>query len=411
MEIAVITPFSRNLQMQELPLFDNEKEYPLKPFDEKIILFFDSFSKRIFATKELNKIPEIAALGFWLRKANVQKMQQENVQLLTSPLYKVSPRGIVFHICPANVDTMFIYSMAVSALMGNKNLLRISTRMNAPQIAALFDLLNKTMEQFPELAAYINIVTYDHNEEINQFFSEKAAVRVIWGGDQTIERFKKIKSAPRTKDIVFPDRISILCIGSGVFNSLSTADENKFATFFYNDAYTFDQKGCSSPQAIFIIGDSEDNRRCVKKLEQLLSSFIEQKYKTDIASIAALKLNYIVDEAMESNAFKVEGTNFATFIIREKQSSVLKHTCGGGLFNVYLIKDVLELKEFIVPKLQTISYFGMTATDLKKMQELSNGEGIDRIVPIGSALDFYYLWDGYNLFDELSKKVFIKLEF
>jgi hypothetical protein len=33
------------------------------------------------------------------------------------------------------------------------------------------------------------------------------------------------------------------------------------------------------------------------------------------------------------------------------------------------------------------------------------GEGIDRVVPLGRALEFNYVWDGYNLLDELSKKV------
>jgi len=408
MEIALITPQNNSIPVQDLPVFLHANEFVLKPFDERIISFFDHFSKNILSNKEINRIPEIVALAFWLRKANLAKMQQENNHLLISPLYKISPRGIVFHICPANVDTMFIYSMAVSVLMANKNILRVSSRMNAPQISSLFELLNKTLEEFPELKNYINVIKYDHNDDISNFISEKSAVRVIWGGDQTIEKFKKINSSSRTKDIVFPDRISVLCVGSESYNALSEEDENKFAQQFYNDAYTFDQKGCSSPQSIFIIGEEESNKICIEKMQTLLSGFIEKKYETDIASIASLKLNYIVDEAIKDNKFVVEGNNFATFILRNADVPLLDHTCGGGVFNVYSIQKASELKAYVIPKLQTVSYFGLSASDFQELQNLSNGEGIDRIVPIGTALEFYYLWDGYNLFDELSKKVFIK---
>ena len=36
------------------------------------------------------------------------------------------------------------------------------------------------------------------------------------------------------------------------------------------------------------------------------------------------------------------------------------------------------------------------------------GKGIDRIVEVGNALDFNYIWDRYNLFSELVQKQYIK---
>jgi hypothetical protein len=46
-------------------------------------------------------------------------------------------------------------------------------------------------------------------------------------------------------------------------------------------------------------------------------------------------------------------------------------------------------------------YFGLSKDELDELATLSFGRGIDRIVPIGAALNFDYIWDGYNLFDEL----------
>jgi hypothetical protein len=408
MEVSLISPYNALLSAKDLPVFREENNYSLIPFDEKIIIFFDQLSKSILSNKQINRIPEIVALAFWLRKANLIKMKEENSHLFTNKLYKVSPKGTVFHICPANVDTMFIYSLAVSVLMGNKNILRVSNRMNAPHIRYLFELLNKTIEHYTEFENYINIINYEHNNEISRYFSEKAAARIIWGGDQTIEKIRKIDSASRTKDIVFPDRISILCVESEKYNALAKEETGKFTKDFFNDAYTFDQKGCSSPQSIFIVGEKTANEVCINNMQAALSDYVKNYYETDAASIASLKLNYIVDEAAESNNFTVTGSNLLTFMFRKEQSSLLQHTCGGGAFNIYSINTIDDLKKFISPKLQTISYFGMTPSNLEKLTNLSNGEGIDRIVPMGTALEFYYLWDGYNLFDELCKKVFIR---
>ena len=42
------------------------------------------------------------------------------------PTWSAVPRGLALHITPANVDTMFLYSFAVSLLAGNLNVVRDS---------------------------------------------------------------------------------------------------------------------------------------------------------------------------------------------------------------------------------------------------------------------------------------------
>ena len=164
MQVSLTSPTIQILSVKELPVFKDEKAFPLKPFDERTIAFFDHFSKAVLSNKQINKITEITALAFWLRKSNLLKMKEENQHLFADKLYTVSPKGVVLHICPANVDTMFIYSMTVSVLMGNKNVLRVSNRMNAPHINFLFELLNNSIELSPLFKEYINIVKYYNNK-------------------------------------------------------------------------------------------------------------------------------------------------------------------------------------------------------------------------------------------------------
>lgn len=410
MKVNVVTPSDIFLNINDLSIFSN-RNYVLNPFDERTIEFLDAFSKKILKDSELSRLPEMATLAFWIRRANILKLKSENENLLYNPKYRAKPIGKVFHVCPANVDTMFIYSLTVSLMMGNKNLLRISSRMHSNQINQLFDLLNKLLceERYSVFNDYINIISYSHNEEISNFISQNVNARIIWGGDNTIKIFRQFIPMPRTKDIVFADRVSILCLNAKEYLKSNLTEKKKFATNFFNDAYIFDQKGCSSPQSIYFIANEIDFLKCMEQIPLELSEFIKEKSVTDINSIASLKLNKLLDDVLSENIVHAYGDNFIKFVeVPNSKLSTLNHTCGGGYFYVSRIGAISELEPLINLKLQTVSYFGLDEFEKSELIRISNSEGIDRIVPLGKALEFSYLWDGYNLFEEVSRKVYIQ---
>jgi hypothetical protein len=410
MIVNLIVPTANTFNINDLPVFSKGK-YLLNPFDERVIVFLDAFSKAILKESELNKLPEMVTLAFWIRKTNILKLKSENENLLNNSNFKAKPIGKVFHVCPANVDTMFIYSLAVSLMMGNKNLLRISNRMHSTQITKLFELLSKLLsfESYSTFREYINIITYEHNEAISDYISQNVNARIIWGGDSTINTFRKFVSNPRTKDIVFSDRVSILCINAKEYLNSSVIDKKKFTINFFNDAYIFDQKGCSSPQSIYFIANEVDFIKCIKNIHLDLSKYIEEKLTIDINSIASLKLNKLVNDIFDKNIIKTYGDNFIKFVeVPIDKLSILNHTCGGGYFYISRIDSLSVLEPLVTMKLQTVSYFGLSDFEKSELIRISNSEGIDRIVPLGKALEFSYLWDGYNLFEEVSRKVNIQ---
>ena len=83
-------------------------------------------------------------------------------------------------------------------------------------------------------------------------------------------------------------------------------------------------------------------------------------------------------------------------------------SCGGGYFYSKEVEDLSQLKNLSIPKVQTITHFGLNNNQITDLSELSLGEGIDRIVKLGNALKFDYIWDGYNLVKELSRSVYIE---
>jgi hypothetical protein len=410
LQLNQYTPFSKNLACSELSCLV-VTDYVLRPFDNRTLDFLDALSKSILLDRAFNRRPEIAALGFWLRKAQLKRMLFEQDHLLNGSQYKVAPLGKVFHICPANVDTMFIYSMVVALLMGNRNILRISKRMDAPRVLGLFEKLNTLMEMqdFKLFQDYINIVSYDHNEDISDYLSSASNARLIWGGDATIRTFQSFKKSARTKDIVFSDRISMMVLDSESILLCDGKSWDELLRNFYNDAYTFDQMGCSSPQTIYFLGSKKDCAEARNKISKGMEGILLSEYESDVNSLASLKLNRMVDDALEGNILTHSGNNlFKLLELSENGDSSSLHGCGGGYFYYQDCNEIGGIEALKVPKVQTISYFGLSAESKKQLFELAYGEGIDRIVKVGNALNFHYIWDGYNLFQELSRKVYIE---
>ena len=57
---------------------------------------------------------------------------------------------------------------------------------------------------------------------------------------------------------------------------------------------------------------------------------------------------------------------------------------------------------------QTLTYYGVNKEILSNFVTSNRLSGIDRIVPIGMALDIGFLWDGYNLDKSLTRVIEIK---
>lgn len=410
MQLKLRTPYEAMIDMEALPAYLPSTS-ELRFFDPRSIDFLNDLSRRILAHSQLRALPEMVALAFYIRRTNILSIIADNTPPAAKAHLINAAIGTVFHVCPANVDTMFIYSFAISLLAGNKNILRISERMDAPQIEVLFGILNEILKQaeFSFLHSYINIISYGHDEAISSYLSLNCQARVIWGGDNTVKLFKQFPTQVRTRDLLFSDRISIACIQSATFNQLEEEEQLALSKKLYNDAYTFDQKGCASPQILYFIGKKSDSESCENVLAGLLSKIVAGQYQTDVSSLASLKLNQAVDDALNHKLTSASGDNYTFFAALDQAVDLEKlHTCGGGYFYIHQVEIISDIKAGRNNKVQTLAHFGFHEHELEQLKTLAQGQGIDRIVPIGSALDFSYLWDGYNLIDALSKKVFFK---
>ena len=146
-------------------------------------------------------------LASFLRRASVAALAGEFAAEARPDVVQV-PRGLAFHVPPSSVDTMFVYSLAVSLLAGNRNVVRVSPRRSATT-EVLVDALNAAAADHPAVAASLAVVSYGHELEPSALLSRHADVRVIWGGDATIETIRALPLAPHATELLFGDRFSL----------------------------------------------------------------------------------------------------------------------------------------------------------------------------------------------------------
>jgi hypothetical protein len=72
---------------------------------------------------------------------------------------------------------------------------------------------------------------------------------------------------------------------------------------------------------------------------------------------------------------------------------------------VFDAKELNEIIHIISNKFQTLTYFGLNKLSLKDFVIDNKLNGIDRIVPIGQALDISLTWDGFGIIESLSRIV------
>ena len=74
----------------------------------------------------------------------------------------------------------------------------------------------------------------------------------------------------------------------------------------------------------------------------------------------------------------------------------------GYIFEIN-INSLVQISPFINSKFQTLTYFGFSKDQLKDFIFNTKPSGIDRLVPIGAALEIGQIWDGYDLIRSLSR--------
>jgi len=368
----------------------------LMPFSEPVSCFLAALSQRLLRHSQSKVFPELMALGFWLREGNIKKLQlslAENKSVLHKPL------GTVVHYAPANVDSMFIYSWVCALLMGNKNIVRLSSQPSVVKDILITELeLLFAMPEFQPVADCNLFVSFAHDDPVSSGLSMLADARVIWGGDESVTRIRQLPTHPKCRDIAFADRYSSALIDT---DSLKADDDyTELADKLWRDVKPYAQMACSSPRVIFTLGQQPQGAM------QKLAIYMER-----LAQAAEQSINHGVEHLVTSQLMmsqqqecKVIHQGRVSFLLVGKLSQQsLNWHCGQAMFYVLQLEQLNDISGYVSDKLQTLSYWGLDKQVLIKILSEPSITGIDRVVPVGQALDFSNYWDGYELLTQLSR--------
>ena len=377
----------------------NFKDGPFEIFDKDIILFLNEISKEILRNSECKKFPDLITFGFWCRTNNIKSLLN-NYNFFKNRV----GRGTVLHITPSNVPTNFAYSMVFGLLSGNNNIIRLPSKKFI-QVEILCKIL-KRLSKKNNLKKNFNkllLIRYDNSDTISSLLSKDVEARIIWGGDKTINKFKTFITKPRCIDLAFADRYSISLIDSNMISKLNHNKLSNLAQKFFNDTYTMDQFGCSSPNTVFWLGKNNASK---KKFWIELKKIVNQKYDLDLSG-ANKKISNLMNFTINKNKiFKINNNNFDLITLENTKSDFdTFNNVNFGTFVEINLNNVNQLHKYVSEKLQTITCYGIEFDIIKKFIIKNKLKGIDRVVPIGRAFDLTPEWDGVDIIATLSRTI------
>ena len=375
----------------------------LPPYAPVAVAFLAAWSKRLLARSDIRSYPDAASFAFWCRSANLARLRRE----LDREKLRVG-RGMVLHIAPANVPVNFAYSFAFGLLAGNANIVRVPESLPA-QAAILCAVAQDLLKQSDHacIASMTTLLSYPRNDAITQRLSTVADVRLLWGGDQTIRHLRGMPTSPRCVDIAFADRYSLCLISAPAILNAESKSLSALTLGFYNDVFLLDQNACSSPHLILWQGTVHEVETAQKRFWDTMQELLHMK--APLKSIHAVdKYTHLCRTAINVDGLRVTpvlDNRIFRVALKELPENIAEHRGRYGFFFETIDNSLSQLSRIVNSRYQTLTCFGVDINAIAQIVVANGLTGIDRVVPIGKALDIGVIWDGYDLIPTMSRIV------
>jgi hypothetical protein len=381
---------------------------PLSPFEPAILDFIDAVSKSVLLAPAMRNMPEMMAAAHWMRRAHILELKRGFEATRGDRI--LLPRGVALHFAPSNVDSLFVYSWLISMLLGNANIVRLSSRRGS-QVDALLVQINELAAQprFGDIQVRNLVVSYDHDDAVTERLSEACHVRLLWGGDDSVRRLRAVPLNALATEIAFANRFSLAVLNAAAVNACGADGLRELASRFYRDAYGFDQMACSSPRLVVWVGSAEERSPAQREFWAALTREVERR-GTEYPEMVGLNKQVAAYVAAARGVADEVAPGVTSAISRVHVSGTdaggfRDIDCGGGLFFEMELERLEELANVVTERDQTLSHFGFAADELRQLALTLPTRAVDRVVPVGTALDFSTVWDGYDLIQILSRQV------
>ena len=378
------------------------------PFTAERREVIHALSAAFLADPVLRRDAASVAAAYWMRPAQIERLASEfERRVRVEPAVVRVPVGRVFHLAPANVDTLFIYSWALAFLCGNASVVRLSQE-RTPVVEAMLGAIRAVARDYAVLGAGDRFVTYAHDAAATGAISAWCSHRVIWGGDEAVAALRPLALNPHASERVFGNKFSYSVFAAARYLAAGADERARVAGGFFNDLFGFDQMACSSPHVLFWVGSEAEMEPAIGAFEADLQAEADRRGFVPSAASAVQRRTFAFELAADADV-RV-GLGYPGFVgIRVREAGGLtRETCGGGLLRHFRLDRLEDLAGFAQEGDQTVTHFGLGADELRGFARLAGSRGVDRIVPVGEALAFDFVWDGFDLLDDFTRRVRVR---
>lgn len=372
-----------------------------QPFAEQDFAYCQALSEALLKAPQSRDFPDLIALGFWLRQANLKPLlapYQLQDKFIRQPL------GLIFHSAPANVDSLFVYSGILSLLCGNKNVIRLSSRSGG-STAVLIEKIRALAETFPTQNARFQLVQCSYDSPELKALVNTVDGRVLWGSDLAIQAQRQLVMPAHARELSFGHKFSLCLLGA---EQLLAADNKQFlqlVQLFYRDQLTFAQQGCSSAKAVLWLGEAVQVQQAQQKFWPALTELIQQKQPLNSSEqYQALATAQQLIMSSEQQLMLTQQQSISRVTVSTLEPMFIDQHQGCGLFLELQLSHLGQLNPMLTQAHQTLTVWGVDPSLLKNWLT-SVHTGLDRVMPVGQALNFNPKWDGTDLIDQFSRQI------
>ena len=372
-----------------------------------IILLLDKFSKRLMNNDQIAYIEGMPYLSRWLKKKNIQDLISNDIgdynkldRFINQSDFKLiaQPMGVVSHWLANNVQLLPLYSLFLSVLCKNANILKIATEN--------IQLMNTLMEELEKVSIIYKKSTYNggiitdsvvfcsfksKNKTISNALSQLSDFRIVWGSEDAVKGVLSLPTMAHCDTIIFGPKYSFSIIDK---ESIEADNFEEMVSNAIDDITLFNQVACSSPHVYYF----EKNRLGLNKIINIFKKRFEElnnKNKLNqlpqdlCANVLNARAQYYLDPD-----FNVISSNDLSWTILTNDNLGLEDPVNGRTIFVKEIDDIELIQDTITRKIQCVSFMVKNSKKRERIAKTLSYLGIDRICEVGKMHEFTIPWDG-----------------
>jgi hypothetical protein len=382
----------------------------------QLIDLFDDYAARLLKDERTRRIEAVMFLAAWLRRENLMKLLELNLNGNIDQLdhfvpygrgyLAAKPHGLVATWMAGNVGTLPMFSLVPALLTKNVCVLKLAS-VDPEGMDRLLGVLGDAEAgglRGHELLESVAVVSFDHTDrQQSEAMSRRADVKILWGGASAISGIRALPTQEHCVEIIFGPKYSIGVIDRKLVEGDAAKLEDAVGAFV-RDMATFDQRACSAPQTIFV---ERSARLSLRALGEIFARhFAKLPPKPGLDAYTTMQiLNARAEWALDDARDVINSRDGANWTVCMDESAYLKDAVQSRTLFLTQLGSLDEVIPLLSQKVQTVGVAFAEPSDAQRFAEAATAAGVARCVRPGLMNAHESPWDGKLLISQLVRWV------